>query len=407
MPTAASCAGTIQFTPHDVHDWDATEGPDPRRLPDRGQQRKVVMFANRNGFYYTIDRTTGKVITGKPFVTTTWATEIGRDGRPMALPGHTPDENGETTCPDITGGTNFWPPAFDPTTRTFFVNAREACMMFYSWKPDYKAGERFTGGAGQRVESAKMPVYGALRAIDPATGERKWEFKYLGLSTAGLLTTASGLIFTGDNDGNLLALDSRSGKLLWALSDGRAAARHVADHLHVDGRQHLLAGGNDAHRVGPARELIASNDAARTHGPRTRAPADAASRVRTHCVESQKSRSPLPFDLDIGMPSARPRFPDDLDPGPLVAEPPPVACQRDGGDLTIALTLGAGGSIFAVVQAVLLTPPPFTDQDALSSSRNKKRRSIRRATPYVSPRSRRGARARERWPHSKRSMERT
>jgi len=229
-----------QFTPHDVHDWDATEVPILADLPIGGQQRKVVMFANRNGFYYTIDRTTGKVITGKPFVTTTWATEIGRDGRPMALPGHTPDENGETPCPDITGGTNFWPPAFDPSTRTFFVNAREACMTFYSWKPDYKAGERFTGGAGQRVESAKMPVYGALRAIDPATGERKWEFKYLGLSTAGLLTTASGLIFTGDNDGNLLALDSRSGKLLWRYQMGAPLHGTSPITYIVDGRQHLL-----------------------------------------------------------------------------------------------------------------------------------------------------------------------
>ena len=85
-------------------------------------------------------------------------------------PGHTPDENGEMTCPDIIGGTNFWPPTFDPSTRTFFVNAREACMTFYAWKPEYKPGERFTGGAGQRVQERDMPVYGALRAIDPATG---------------------------------------------------------------------------------------------------------------------------------------------------------------------------------------------------------------------------------------------
>ena len=83
-----------------------------------------------------------------------------------------------------------------------------------------QGGERFTGGAGQRVQSPERPVYGALRAIDPATGERKWEFRYLNPSTAGLLTTASGLIFSGDGDGNLLALDSRSGKLLWRYQLG-------------------------------------------------------------------------------------------------------------------------------------------------------------------------------------------
>src|SRR6266705_466751 len=119
-----------QFTPHDVHDWDATEVPVLADITIGGQLRKVVMFANRNGFYYTIDRTNGKVIAAKPFVTTTWAKDVGRDGRPIELPGHTPDEKGSVTCPDITGGTNFWPPTFDPATRTFFVNAREACMTF-------------------------------------------------------------------------------------------------------------------------------------------------------------------------------------------------------------------------------------------------------------------------------------
>jgi alcohol dehydrogenase (cytochrome c) len=229
-----------QFTPHDVHDWDATEVPILGDFTIAGQPRKVVMFANRNGFYYTLDRTNGRIILAKPFVMTTWAKEIGRDGRPMAEPGHTPDENGEITCPDITGGTNFWPPTFDPSTRTFFVNAREACMTFYSWKPEYKPGERFTGGAGQRYTSSTMPVYGALRAIDPTTGERKWEFKYLRPSTAGLLSTASGLIFSGDNDGNFLALDSRSGTLLWRYQMGANLHGTSAITYMVDGRQHVL-----------------------------------------------------------------------------------------------------------------------------------------------------------------------
>jgi alcohol dehydrogenase (cytochrome c) len=229
-----------QFTPHDVHDWDATEVPILADLPIGGQTRKVVMFANRNGFYYTLDRVTGKIIVAKPFVKTTWATEIGADGRPVTLPGHTPDEKGEVTCPDITGGTNFWPGSYDPSTRTFFVNAREACMTFYAWKPEYKPGERFTGGAGQRVRSADMPVYGALRALDPATGDRKWEFKYLNLSTAGLLTTASGLVFSSDGDGNLLALDSRSGKLLWRYQMGATMHGTSPITYMVDGRQHVL-----------------------------------------------------------------------------------------------------------------------------------------------------------------------
>src|SRR5687767_9501807 len=229
-----------QFTPHDVHDWDATEVPILADLPMGGQTRKVVMFANRNGFYYTLDRTNGKLLVATPFVLTTWAKEIGADGRPVLLPGHTPNEKGAVTCPDLTGGTNFWQPSYDPTTRTFFVNARESCMTFFLWKPEYVPGERFTGGFGQRLSSPDSPAYGALRAIDPVTGDRKWEFKYLTPSTAGLLTTASGLIFTGDPDGNLIALDSRNGKLLWRYQMGAPMHGTSVITYIIDGKQHIL-----------------------------------------------------------------------------------------------------------------------------------------------------------------------
>jgi alcohol dehydrogenase (cytochrome c) len=229
-----------QFTPHDVHDWDSTQVPVLADLTIGGQPRKVLMFANRNGFYYTLDRVTGKLIVGKPFVQTTWAKEVGSDGRPILLPGQTPDEKGETTCPDITGGTNFWPPAYDPRTRLFFVNAREVCATYYSWKPEYTAGDRFTGGAAQRARGPEMPAYGALRAIDPTTGERRWEFKYLNLSTSGLLTTASNLIFSGDSEGNLVALDSRNGKLLWRYQMGATMHGTSPITYMLDGRQHVL-----------------------------------------------------------------------------------------------------------------------------------------------------------------------
>ena len=229
-----------QFTPHDVHDWDSTQVPVLADLTIGGQPRKVLMFANRNGFYYTLDRVTGKLIVGKPFVQTTWAKEVGGDGRPILLPGQTPDEKGETTCPDVTGGTNFWPPSYDPRTHLFFVNAREVCATYYSWKPEYTAGDRFTGGAAQRARGPEMPAYGALRAIDPATGERRWEFKYLNLSTSGLLTTASNLIFSGDSEGNLLALDSRSGKLLWRYQMGATMHGTSPITYMLDGRQQIL-----------------------------------------------------------------------------------------------------------------------------------------------------------------------
>ncbi|MBZ5560492.1 MAG: PQQ-dependent dehydrogenase, methanol/ethanol family [Acidobacteriia bacterium] len=229
-----------QFTPHDVHDWDATEVPVLADLAINGQPRKVVMFANRNGFYYTLDRTNGKLILAKPFVVTTWARQIDSDGRPHLEPNQMPDEKGEITCPDITGGTNFWPPTYDPSSHLFFVNAREVCAMFYAWKPEYKEGERFTGGAAQRVTGSNQKAIGALRAIDPVTGERRWQFEYLSPSTAGLLSTASGLIFSGDADGNLLALDSRSGTLLWRYQMGATMHGTSPITYMLDGRQHVL-----------------------------------------------------------------------------------------------------------------------------------------------------------------------
>jgi alcohol dehydrogenase (cytochrome c) len=123
------------------------------------------------------------------------------------------------TCPDLSGGTNFYPPSYDPTLRLFFVNARETCATYFGWRPDFKRGEWFLGGATQKADGPQG-TFGALRAIDPATGERKWELRYPGPGTAGVLTTASGLAFTGDDTGNVLAVDSRTGKLAWHYQMG-------------------------------------------------------------------------------------------------------------------------------------------------------------------------------------------
>jgi alcohol dehydrogenase (cytochrome c) len=229
-----------QFTPHDVHDYDSTQVPILADLTFNGQLRKTVMFANRNGFYYTLDRTNGRIIVAKPFVTTTWAKEIDAQGRPVLLPGHTPDEKGETTCPDLWGGTNFWPPSYDPRARMFFVNARETCAIFYAYKPDYVSGERFTGGGQQRLSTPDNRPIGVLRAIDPVTAERKWEFLMPTPSFAGVLTTASNLLFSGDNEGNLLALDSRTGKLLWRYQMGANLHGTSPITYILDGRQFIL-----------------------------------------------------------------------------------------------------------------------------------------------------------------------
>jgi alcohol dehydrogenase (cytochrome c) len=228
-----------QFTPHDTHDWDSTHVPILGDLPVRGQMRKVVMVANRNGFFYTLDRASGQLIVGKPFVHTTWAKEIGSDGRPIVLPENTPNEKGAETCPDLSGGTNFYPPSYDPTLRLFFVNARETCATYFGWRQNFKRGEWFLGGATQRADGPQG-TFGALRALDPATGERKWEIKYPAPGTAGVLTTASGLALTGDDTGNVLAVDSRTGKLLWHYQMGAAVHGTSPLTYMLDRRQYVL-----------------------------------------------------------------------------------------------------------------------------------------------------------------------
>jgi alcohol dehydrogenase (cytochrome c) len=230
----------FQFTPHDVHDYDSTQVPILADLTINGQLRKVVMFANRNGFFYTLDRVTGKLIVAKTYVNTTWAKELDAQGRPILLPNQTPDEKGELTCPDAIGATNFWQPSFDPRQQMFFVTAREVCAIFYGYETPYIPGQRFTGGAQQVVNRRDMKPFGAIRAIDPKTIEKKWEFVMPTPSRGGILTTASNLLFSGDNEGHVLALDSRNGKLLWRYQLGANLYGTSPTTFMLDGRQILL-----------------------------------------------------------------------------------------------------------------------------------------------------------------------
>ena len=228
----------FQFTPHDVHDWDSTQVPVLADLTIGNQPRKTMLFANRNGFFYVLDRTNGRMILAKPFVTQTWAKEISPEGRPILLPGYMPTEEGTRTCPDLGGGTNFFSPSYDPAQRLFFVNARETCAIYYSWNEPFREGEQYEAGGTTRPPDQRN--FGALRAIDPLTGERKWEFRYPTPSSSGILTTASGLVFSGDGEGNIIALDSRSGKYLWHYQVGVGLRSTGGTTYMVDGRQYLL-----------------------------------------------------------------------------------------------------------------------------------------------------------------------
>ena len=207
----------FQFTPHDVHDWDSAHTPVIADLRIGGKLRKVVMVANRNGFFYTLDRVTGKFILAKPFVAQNWAREIDDNGRPVLTPGHEPTPRGTVTCPDLFGATNFMPTSFDPLLGLEFFTVRERCQIYSTFDEPYVPGQSYRRGGGSK---APVPEYGAVRAIDPATGNMRWEFRYDGIGFPGVLSTTSGLVFAGDAQGNLHALNSRTGKDLWSRQLG-------------------------------------------------------------------------------------------------------------------------------------------------------------------------------------------
>src|SRR4051812_20478508 len=192
-----------QYTPHDTHDWDANEIPVLADITINGRARKVVMMGNRNGFFYVNDRVTGEFIRARPFVTTTWSNEIGRDGRPVLNPGQEPTETGTITCPGLYGGTNFMSPSFDASRGLFFVTARETCMRYIQRTPPPTATVgTLTLGGNTALVSEPVKSSGALRALDATTGEKKWEIAYDDAGWAGVLATAGGVVFSADHEGN-------------------------------------------------------------------------------------------------------------------------------------------------------------------------------------------------------------
>ena len=229
----------FQFTPHDVHDWDATETPLLLDLEWQGRPRKLLAHVNRNGFFYVLDRLTGEFLLGKPFVRVTWAKEIGPDGRPVLLPGADPTPDGKYVCPGLAGGVNWNPPAYNPDAGLIYVAAREQCDLFFSslsTPAAFREGLEFFGSSHQAVRGEKD--WGAVRAVEPKTGAIRWEFKLNSAPWSGVLSTAGGLVFTGDEEGYLIALDAKSGKELWHFETGASIQAPPITYA-IAGKQYL------------------------------------------------------------------------------------------------------------------------------------------------------------------------
>jgi alcohol dehydrogenase (cytochrome c) len=225
-----------QYTPHDTFDYDAVQIPVLADLTINGARRKVLMVANRNGFFYTLERTTGKVIVAKPIVHTTWAKGIDANGRPIRVPDSTPTEEGTRVCPQV--GPNWESPSYDPSRGLFFAIVREGCGRFFRWAVEYRAGESFRGGMPQRNPGDEVENYMALRAIDPATAEIRWEHRFTTNSGAGVLSTASGVLFTGSAS-SLVAIDSSRGQTLWSYQTGGNIGSAPITYM-LDGRQYVV-----------------------------------------------------------------------------------------------------------------------------------------------------------------------
>ena len=226
-----------QMTPHDLHDWDAVQVPMLIDANVGGRPRKLLVQANRNGFFYVLDRANGDFVAGQAFAKQTWAKGLDDTGRPIVLPGKEPTHEGNLVYPGMWGAANWPPPAYNPLTGLFYVNAQEDYgTHFFKQEREYAVGEHFENG-GARTVLGEEP-FGALKAIEPTTGKVVWEFKISSFGLAPVLTTVTGLVFSGTAQGEFYALDAKTGKLLWNFTGGSRTQGAPVTFL-VDGKQRI------------------------------------------------------------------------------------------------------------------------------------------------------------------------
>ena len=235
----------FQFVQHDTHDWDAVQIPVLVDADWRGRARKLIYWAHRGGFFYVLDRSSGEFLAGKPFMGQTWAKGLDDQGRPVLIPGMEPTEAGVVVAPGVQGGTNWYSPSFSPLTNLFYLSVWENKGIFKKGEAEYTAGNRYPGSL-PASELPDDPGYGAIRAIDPKTGQKVWEHKMQSKPWTGVLSTAGRLLFGGTGGGlarddeameaYLYALDAENGKELWRISLGGSMAANPITYM-VNGKQ--------------------------------------------------------------------------------------------------------------------------------------------------------------------------
>jgi alcohol dehydrogenase (cytochrome c) len=234
-----------QYTPHDLHDWDANQTPMLVDARFRNQPRKLLVQGNRNGFFYVLDRLTGKVLLAEPFVTSlTWASGIGADGRPLLKPDNEPTRAGQRVCPAVAGATNWPSTAFSPMTGLFYLFADESCAIYTKNDQQWQAGQSFYGGVTRRAPGTSAAGK-VLKALDLQTGKAAWEIPVGGsIGGSGLMATASGLIFYGADEG-FIAVDATTGTRVWQFTTNQSWKAGPMTYS-VDGNQYIaVAGGSN------------------------------------------------------------------------------------------------------------------------------------------------------------------
>ena len=249
-PDTGQLAWHFQYTPHDEHDWDSVQTPILADMDWNGERRKLLLHANRNGFFYVLDREDGELLLAEPFVSKlTWAERIGADGRPVLVPGKRPTPGGNLVCPGLQGATNWPSKSFDPATGLFFTMASEFCHVFTKRDETWQAGKTYYGGSAR--EPSGEPGERYLRAIDVQTGKIVWDRKLgdsIRVNWSGVLSTAAGLVFFADNAGTISAARSADGDLLWS--------RHLNVQVRASPMTYML-GGRQFMAIAAGKDIVA------------------------------------------------------------------------------------------------------------------------------------------------------
>ena len=228
----------FQFTPHDVYDYDANETPVLVDIQRAGEVRHLLVQANRNGFFYLLDRNNGRFLQATPFVEKlNWANAIDSSGRPL-LTGRIPSRQGTYICPGIDGATNWYSPSYNPQNGLFYVMALESCNLFFSKPKPFTARTTYygTGTKMPPAEEAKK----VLLALSVTGGKVKWRYPQVGHghSWGGTLATAGELVFFGDDAGSFEAVDAGNGRPLWHFFTGQTFRASPMSY-DVDGVQYV------------------------------------------------------------------------------------------------------------------------------------------------------------------------